>query len=156
MTVSDLLEQPCKKSDNINKVVYKLLTACSKLVYNLGQAVRTQLVDGLLADLLQDARFFCVYLTRVGKALQSNPVFRCEQHCNIVMQYCNIDQLIVIANCNRREQIAIFTYGITVNVPFKLPPEIGPTPTTLLSGQGQTQGLGQSNIYHSCEGVSKS
>ena len=26
MTVSDLLEQPCNKSDHINKVVYKLLT----------------------------------------------------------------------------------------------------------------------------------
>jgi hypothetical protein len=35
MTASDLLEQPCNK----------LLTACSKLVDNLGQAVRTQLVD---------------------------------------------------------------------------------------------------------------
>jgi hypothetical protein len=30
-----------------------LLTACSKLVDNLGQAVQTQLVDGLLADLLE-------------------------------------------------------------------------------------------------------
>jgi hypothetical protein len=38
-----------------------LLTACSKLADNLGQAVRTQLVDGLLADLLQDARFLHVY-----------------------------------------------------------------------------------------------
>ena len=56
MTVSDLLEQPCNKPDNINKVV----TSCSKLVDNLGQAVRTQLVDGLLADLLQDARFLRV------------------------------------------------------------------------------------------------
>jgi hypothetical protein len=48
MTVSDLLEQPCNKPDNINKVVTcKLLTACSKLVDNLGQAVRTQFVDRL-------------------------------------------------------------------------------------------------------------
>ena len=31
MTVSDLLEQPCNKSDNINKVV----TSCSQLVPNL-------------------------------------------------------------------------------------------------------------------------
>jgi hypothetical protein len=54
MIVSDLLEQPWNKSDNINK----LLTSCSILVDNLGQAVRTQLVDGLLADLLQDVRFF--------------------------------------------------------------------------------------------------
>jgi hypothetical protein len=38
-----------------------LLPACSKLVDNLGQAVRTQLVDGLLADLLQDVRFLHVY-----------------------------------------------------------------------------------------------
>jgi hypothetical protein len=55
--VSDLLEQPCNKSDNINKVVTRVLTACGKLVDNLGQAVRTQLVDGLLADLMQDVRF---------------------------------------------------------------------------------------------------
>ena len=50
MTASDLLE-----SDN-QQGCYKLLTACSKLVDNLGQAVGTQLVDGLLADLLQDVR----------------------------------------------------------------------------------------------------
>ena len=53
MIVIALLEQPCNKSDNINKVVTKLLTACSKFVDNLLQAVRTQLVDGLFADLLQ-------------------------------------------------------------------------------------------------------
>ena len=50
MTESDLLEQG----------YYKLLIACFKLVDNLGQAVRTQLVDGLLADLLQYARFLRV------------------------------------------------------------------------------------------------
>ena len=62
MTVSDLLEQPCNKSDNINQVrCYKLLTVCFKLVDNLGQAVRRQLVDDLLADLLQDVRFLRVY-----------------------------------------------------------------------------------------------
>jgi hypothetical protein len=61
MTVLDLLEQPCNKSDNINKVVIEiLLTACSKLVDNLGQAVRTQRADDLLADLLQDVRFLRV------------------------------------------------------------------------------------------------
>jgi hypothetical protein len=53
MTISDLLEQPCNKPNNINKVV----TICSILVDNLGQAVRTQLVDNLLTDLLQDVRF---------------------------------------------------------------------------------------------------
>jgi hypothetical protein len=55
MTVSDLLEQPCSKSDNINKLVPNLLTTWDR------QAVRTQLVDDLSADLLQDARFFRVY-----------------------------------------------------------------------------------------------
>ena len=39
---------------------YKLLTACSKLVDNLQQAVRTQLVDGLFAGLLQVVRFLRV------------------------------------------------------------------------------------------------
>ena len=34
----------------------------TKLVDNLGQAVRTQLVDGLLADLLQDVRFLRVQM----------------------------------------------------------------------------------------------
>ena len=43
-----------------------LLIACSKLVDNLGQAVRTQLVDGLLADLLQNVRFLRV---------QSSPMY---------------------------------------------------------------------------------
>jgi hypothetical protein len=44
-----------------------LLQAYSKLVDNLRQAVRTQLVDGLLADLLQDVRFLRVwYFTRTN------------------------------------------------------------------------------------------
>ena len=34
------------------QALYRLLTICSKLVDNLQQAVRTQLVDGLHADLL--------------------------------------------------------------------------------------------------------
>ncbi len=54
MTVSDLLEQPGDKSDNINK-----MKASCILVDNLGQAVRT-LIDGLLADLLQAVRFLRV------------------------------------------------------------------------------------------------
>ena len=37
-----------------------MLTARSKLVDNLEQDVRTQLVDGLFADLLQVVRFSCV------------------------------------------------------------------------------------------------
>jgi hypothetical protein len=47
MTVSDLLEQPCNKSDKYQQGCYKLLTACYKLVDNLWQAVRRQFVDGL-------------------------------------------------------------------------------------------------------------
>ena len=58
MTVSDLLEQPCNKPDNINKVV---TLACCMLVDNFGQAVQTQIVDGLLAVLLQAVRFLRVY-----------------------------------------------------------------------------------------------
>ena len=62
MTVSDSLEQPCNKSD-ISTRLLQLLITCSKLVDNLGQAVRTQLVDGLSADLLQDVRFLCLWLS---------------------------------------------------------------------------------------------
>ena len=94
MTVSDLLEQPCYKSDNINKLVTSCLnnlyniviswlyrtcwnnhaksliistrllqavqTTCDKLDDNLGQAVRTQRLDSLLAHLLQNVRFLRV------------------------------------------------------------------------------------------------
>ena len=59
MTLTNLL-QGCPNNSNTVMVqqecCYKLLAACSKLVDNLGQAVRTQLVDGLLPDLLQDMR----------------------------------------------------------------------------------------------------
>ena len=55
MIVTAFLEQSCNKFDNI-----KLLTACSKLVDDLEQAMRTQLVDGLFADLLQVVRFLHV------------------------------------------------------------------------------------------------
>ena len=48
--VPELLGQPCDKCDDI---LVKLVTSCSKLVDNFGQAVRTQLVDGLSIDLLQ-------------------------------------------------------------------------------------------------------
>jgi hypothetical protein len=57
MTVSDLLEQPCNKSDQVSTRLLQLLTRCFILVDNWGQAVRTQLVDGLMADLLKDVRF---------------------------------------------------------------------------------------------------
>jgi hypothetical protein len=52
MTVSDSLEQPCDRSDNVNKVVPYLLTTWDK---------QGQLVDGFLADLLQDVRFLRIY-----------------------------------------------------------------------------------------------
>ena len=61
MTVSNLLEQPCNKSDNAIKLrfKYKLLTACSKLVtttgnkqyeHNLSTACE-QICNNLFADL---------------------------------------------------------------------------------------------------------
>ena len=65
MTVSDLLEQPCNKSDNVNKVVTTVNSLFQTFVDNLGQSVRTQLVDGLLADLLQDVRFLRVSLLSI-------------------------------------------------------------------------------------------
>jgi hypothetical protein len=51
MTVSDLLEQPCDKSDN----AIKLVTSCLQLVpnllhYNWEQAVRRQLVRRQLVN----------------------------------------------------------------------------------------------------------
>ena len=56
MTVSDLLEQPCNKSGNINKVV----TSCSQLVPNLLTTWDKQCEHNLLTDLLQDEIFTCV------------------------------------------------------------------------------------------------
>ena len=54
--VSELLKQPCDKCD----ILVKPVKSCFKLVDNLGQAVRTQLVDGLSINLLQLARFLNV------------------------------------------------------------------------------------------------
>ena len=56
MIVTYLLDQACDKSGKISKDV----TNCSKLGESLGQAVQTQLADGLHADLLQVARFLRV------------------------------------------------------------------------------------------------
>jgi hypothetical protein len=67
MTVSDLLEQPCNKSDNINKVV----TSCSQFVPNLLTTWGTQCEDNLLADLLQDVR-----LLRVSVYVQGREKYR--------------------------------------------------------------------------------
>lgn len=57
MIIADLLEKPCNKPDNLIKVarlrvsgLVQMSIACSKLVDNSGQAVRTQLVDTLFAD----------------------------------------------------------------------------------------------------------
>jgi hypothetical protein len=53
MTVSDLLEQLCYKSDIMPSSLPEIVTACSKLV------------DDLLADLLQDVRRkkYCYIMT---------------------------------------------------------------------------------------------
>jgi hypothetical protein len=57
--VFSCLDIPVKHS--LSFFIY-YFTVCSKLVDNLGQAVRTQLVDGLLAGLLRDVRFLRVYI----------------------------------------------------------------------------------------------
>ena len=58
-----MLDQPCNKSD----IFVKLVTSCQQvwnnLLTTLEQAVRTHLVDGLSADLLQVVRFLRVYST---------------------------------------------------------------------------------------------
>ena len=46
-------------------------------------------------------------LTNLRNSLQSNGMFSCKQHCNIVSQYCNIDiGRLLWAICKRDEQIA--------------------------------------------------
>jgi hypothetical protein len=62
-----------------------LLTACSKLVDNLGQAVRTQLVDGLLADLLQDVRLLRVYMVYTREISQGVFATGLQQACQQVV-----------------------------------------------------------------------
>ena len=48
MTVSDLLEQPCNKSDNAIKLQLQVVNSLIQTCYNnWEQAVRTQLVDSL-------------------------------------------------------------------------------------------------------------
>ena len=77
-----------------------LLTACSKLVENLGQAVRTQLVDGLLADLLQDVRFLHVKRTScyrsANKLLQicSQAVDKLCSHCLFPVVVTSLEQAV--------------------------------------------------------------
>jgi hypothetical protein len=48
MTVSDLLEQPCNKPDNINKVVNSLFQTCWQLVTSSAQTTCWRLVDRLV------------------------------------------------------------------------------------------------------------
>ena len=67
-----MLEQPCNKSD----IFVKLVTSCQQvwnnLLTTLEQAVRTHLVDGLSADLLQVVRFLRVYTTSFPLTLARN------------------------------------------------------------------------------------
>ena len=65
----------------------KYLTSCRKsaiLVDNLGQAVRTQLADGLLANLLQDVR-----LLRRQHVVFALLVPSCQQVWNKLLATCN-------------------------------------------------------------------
>jgi hypothetical protein len=80
MIVSDLLEEPCNKSDNINKVV----TSCLQLVPNLLTTWDKQCQHNLLlADLLQDVKceiFPCVdgcpWIHLIWNVIFKNHVFR--------------------------------------------------------------------------------
>jgi hypothetical protein len=65
----------------------KYLTSCRKsaiLVDNLGQAVRTQLADGLLANLLQDVRLLCRQHVVFALLVPS-----CHQVWNKMLATCN-------------------------------------------------------------------
>ena len=65
MTVSDLLEQPCNKSDN----VIKLVISCCQLVPNLLQQTRNkQCENNLLTTCEQTCNNLCVF-TRVNMGL---------------------------------------------------------------------------------------
>ena len=78
MTVSDLLEQPCNKSGNINKVV----TSCSQLVPNLLTTWDKQCEHNLLTDLLQDEIFTCVVeYTRKNLTSCNKFVNKSSSHC---------------------------------------------------------------------------
>ena len=58
--MSELLEQPCNKSDIFVKLVTSSQQVWNDLLTTLEQAVRTHLVDGLSADLLQVVGFLRV------------------------------------------------------------------------------------------------
>jgi hypothetical protein len=62
IAVSDFLEQPCnnKQIQQYQQCCYKLLASCFIQHDNLGQLVGAQLVDSLLADVLQDVSFLRV------------------------------------------------------------------------------------------------
>ena len=65
MTVSDLLEQPCNKSDN----VIKLVISCCQLVPNLLQQTRNkQCENNLLTTCEQTCNNLCIF-TRVNMGL---------------------------------------------------------------------------------------
>jgi hypothetical protein len=70
---------------------YKLLTACSKLVDNLGQAVRRQLVDGLLADLLQ--HLVTSLATSHQQVVFALLVTSCQQFCNNLLSLTTCNDL---------------------------------------------------------------
>ena len=47
----------------------------------------------------QETRIYCVECTNSKHlCLQSNRMFSCKQHCNIVRQYCNFDRQIALSN----------------------------------------------------------
>jgi hypothetical protein len=84
--------------------VLQQLTSCSKLVDNLGQAVRTQRVDGLLADSLQDARFLRMQLYYENIDVQTQKSQACQQVVTMLLFYqvatsCHSQLVDKLSNC---------------------------------------------------------
>ena len=78
--VSELLEQPCNKSGIFVKLVISCQKVWNNLLTTLEQAVRTHLVDGLSADLLQVVSFYvCTCSPRYDHVLTDNTsyLFQC-------------------------------------------------------------------------------
>jgi hypothetical protein len=79
MTVSDLLEQPCDKSDN----AIKLVTSCEQLVPNLLQQLGTssakttcrQLVNRFVTTCLQTCNNLCVFTCVL--AVHAHAIIKC-------------------------------------------------------------------------------
>ena len=69
MIVTALLEQPCNKSDNINKVVTSCLQPVPNLLTTCNKLCKHNLLTGLFSDLSQVVRFLHVHTTKIMKKI---------------------------------------------------------------------------------------